>query len=61
MTQRLSDVWIQYATDDMKNAKVLLHNTGYSIWCAFIANRLLRKRLKYCCLFSNSLFREHTI
>jgi HEPN domain-containing protein len=45
MMQRLSDVWIQYAKDDMKSAKVLLQHRIFNMVC-FHCQQAVEKTFK---------------
>jgi len=61
MTAKLPELWLQYATDDLKSSKVLLSEKLYNIAC-FHAQQAVEKLLKaFIATFDEQIPRTHNL
>ena len=61
MTAKLPELWLQYATDDLKSSKVLLSEKLYNIAC-FHAQQAVEKLLKaFIATFDKQIPRTHNL
>ncbi len=61
MTMKLPDLWLQYASDDLKSAKVLLAEGVYNITC-FHAQQTVEKLFKaFIAAYDQPIPRTHNL